>query len=365
MNTIQYPIKIAQIIGNARSGGVISCVLNFYKNIDRSKLQFDFFTYGTSPYDEDIIALGGRIFYFNKVTNVVKSYNELKKHFKNENYFAVHSHLTSLSVLPLLAAKRAKVEHRICHAHSTTNIKESVWLVKSVLKRFSTVFATEIAGCSMYSCAWLYGQKNMDKIFLLHNAIDLQRFAYSAQKDNELAKIYGLGDKKIIGAIGRLVFQKNFSFLIDSFALLSQKNDDAVLVIVGDGKYKTKLLKQIDTLKLKDKVFILPEIANVQNYYKIFDLFVMTSRFEGLPLVAVEAQAVGVPCLLSTNITSEVNISGNCQFLPTKSAQMWSEKMLDMLNLGRIDATNKIIENGYEIKAESKKLADFYTGLGV
>lgn len=361
----QKAIKIAQVIGNAQSGGVVSCILNFYRNIDRKKFQFDFFTYGASPYDEEILALGGRIFYISKITNFVKFYAQLKKHFIEENYFAVHAHLTSLSFLPLLAAKNAKIEHRICHAHSTTHKKEKVWLLKAVLKHFSTFFATDIAGCSMYSCAWLYGKSNIDKVFLLHNAIDLQRFSFLEQKDRALAMHYGWEDKKIIGAIGRLVFQKNFSFLIDAFAILSKNVDDAILVIVGSGKEKGKLLRQIDKLNLQDKVHILPEIKEVTNYYKIFDLLAMPSRFEGLPLVAVEAQAVGIPCLLSTNITSEVNISGKCEFLPIDKAEIWAEKMQDMLiNAKRYDATRQIKESGYELKAESEKLSRFYLGLG-
>ncbi len=356
----KHRIKIAQVIGNAQSGGVISCVLNFYRHIDKDEFQFDFFTYGKSSYDEEIRALGGRVFYFSRVENLTKSYFQLKKYFEQEDYFAVHAHLTTLSILPLFAAKMAKIPHRICHAHSTTHRKEKFWVVKSILKRFSKRFATNLSGCSIYSCNWLYG--GMDNVFLLHNAIDLERFAYLEQKDSNLTKQYGWENKKVIGSIGRLVWQKNFPFLLNAFAIVSQKVDNAILVIVGSGKDKDKLLKQIDKLNLQNKVHILPEIRAVENYYKTFDLFVMTSRFEGLPLVAVEAQAVGVPCLLSQHITSEVNISGQCQFLPTQSG-VWAEKIIEMLNYPRFDVTSKLIEAGYEIKSEASRLQNYYLEL--
>lgn len=354
-------IKIAQVIGNAQSGGVISCVLNFYRHIDKQQFQFDFFTYGKSHYDEEIRALGGRVFYFSRVENFAKSYLQLKRYFEQENYYAVHAHLTTLSFLPLLAAKRAKVPHRICHAHSTTHKKEKFWLLKSLLKRFSKCFANNLSGCSNYSNNWLYGKA--DDVFLLPNAIDLERFYYLESKDLSFVKQYGWENKKVIGAIGRLVWQKNFSFLLKAFAIVSQKREDAILVIVGKGKEHAKLLKLINKLNLQNKVHILPEISAVENYYKTFDLFVMTSRFEGLPLVAVEAQAVGVPCLLSSNITNEVNISGQCQFLTLCSLEMWADKMIEMLDAPRINATEKLIEQGYEIKSQANRLQEYYSEL--
>ncbi len=357
-------MRIAQVIGNAKSGGVISCVLNFYRHIDRTKFQFDFYTYGESPFDEEIRSLGGRVFYFADMHNFVKAYADLRKYFGQEEYYAVHAHMTSLSFVPLMAAKSRGIKHRICHAHSTTHIKEKFWIVKNVLKRLSRASASVMAGCSLYSSGWLYGEKYSYDAFLLHNAIDLNRFSFMEQKDEELAKKYNFGDRKIIGSIGRLVFQKNYGFLIEAFYQLAKKADNVDLVIVGDGKEKEKLLNKIEKLNLQQRVHILPETIKVEDYYKIFDLFVLTSRFEGLPLVAVEAQAVGVPCLLSSEITEEVELGGKCEFLPINDSKVWANKMLSMLNSSyRYDATEQIIEAGYEITTESVKLGQFYLGL--
>lgn len=364
MKTENDILKIAQVIGNAKSGGVISCVLNFYRHIDRTKFQFDFFTYGESPYDEEIRSLGGRVFYFSDTHNFVKAYFDLRRYFSLENYYAVHAHMTSLSFVPLLAAKSRGIKHRICHAHSTTHIKDKNWIIKNILKRLSKMSASRMAGCSLYSSGWLYGEKDSYYAFLLHNAIDLKRFGFVEKKDEELAKKYNLGGKKIIGSIGRLVFQKNYGFLIDAFYHLSKKKSDVDLVIVGDGKEKEKLLAKIQKLNLQQRVHILPDIKNVEEYYKIFDLFVLTSRFEGLPLVAVEAQAVGVPCLLSSEITKEVELGGKCEFLPIKESKIWADKMLNMLeSTYRYDATSEIIDAGYEITTESVKLMQFYSSL--
>lgn len=357
-------IKIAQVVGNAKAGGVISCVLNFYRNIDRNLFQFDFYTYGPSSHDQEIIELGGRVFYIPDVLSFFKSVSAMKSHFKKESYYAVHAHLTSLSFVPLLAAKRVGIKNRICHAHSTSHKSEKVWLVKNTLKHFSKLYPTHLAGCSKLSNRWLYGKKKGEDAFLLRNAIDLDRFHPDEERKARMKAELGLEGKSVVGCICRFEFQKNMPFLIDAFASLSLENEDAHLVLVGGGSEEEEILKKIEHYGIAERVHILKESHQVENYFAVFDLFVLPSRFEGLPLVAVEAQAMGIPCLLSDLITDEVNVTGKCEFLSIDSFGAWAEKMNELLISAKsYDALDKIVEAGYDIKCESKRLEQFYLSL--
>lgn len=358
-------IKIAQVVGNAKTGGVISCMLNFYRNVDRNRFQFDFYTFGPSVHDEEILALGGRVFYIPNVLSFFKSVSAMKKHFKAEGYYAVHAHLTTLSFVPLLAAKRAGIKRRICHAHSTSHKSEKVWIVKNVLKHISRVYPTQLAGCSKLSICWLYGKRKGEQAYLLHNAIDLARFKHDPERTQRTKEEFGLQNKSVIGLIGRFEFQKNIPFLIDAFAVLARENADAHLVLVGYGNEEEHILRKIRHHGLEERVLILQETKTVENYFDMFDLFVLPSRFEGLPLVAIEAQAMGIPCLLSDYITKETDVSGKCEFLPIDSFGVWAERMNEKLKTpSRYDAYDSIVQAGYDIKSEAKNLEAYYLSLG-
>lgn len=352
-------IKIAQVIGNAKTGGVVNCVLNFWRHVDKTRFQFDFFTYGPSPFDDEIRALGGNVFFIPSVLNYFKAKKVMEKLFAEGGYDAVHAHLTSLAFVPLSAAKKAGVKTRICHAHSTCNIHEKVWIVKNTLKHFSKIYATHLAGCSRYACNWLYGKKRGKEAFVLHNAIDLDRFVRNDEKAALLKKQAGFEDKKIVGHVGRMEFQKNPLFLIDLFAQVAKLCDDAVLVMVGDGSLMPKVKKRVEKHGLQDRVFVMPEKKAVEEYYALFDVFVLPSRFEGLPLVAVEAQAMGIPCLLSDKITKETDVTGRCEFLPLKK-EVWARKTADALASGKRHDGSGVAQAGYDIMSCVKELEEFY-----
>lgn len=356
-------IKIAQVIGNAKVGGVINCVMNYFRNIDTSEVQFDFYTYGPSPFDEEIKARGGRVFYFPSVFAFFKCVRFLRKSFKREQYDVVHAHMTSLSFVSLLAAKQAGVKHRICHAHSTTNKEEGfVHFVKSCLKHISTWFATDLAGCSRLSIEWLYGKKAAKKAYLMRNAIDLDKFDVTDEEKRELKAHYGLENCRVIGHIGRFEFQKNIPFLVKAFAILCKSRDDVRLMLVGGGKEFENVKKLVYTLKIEDKVLFMTEKRNVQEYYALFDVFALPSRFEGLPLVAIEAQAMGIPCLLSDCITKEADVTGHVEYLPILSANYWANEISRVLDENiSYDGRKAVAAAGYDIVEESKKLLEYYT----
>ena len=153
--TQSEPIRVAQLVGNAVSGGVPACVFNYYLHVDRTRVQFDFFTYGPSDYDDKIRALGGQVYYtpnFIKFPAAMRAFSSV---LKTEKYDIVHSHLTSLSVFPLFVAGIHRVPVRICHAHSTTDSHEKTAVVKNTLRHFAATFATDLFACGAVSARWL------------------------------------------------------------------------------------------------------------------------------------------------------------------------------------------------------------------
>ncbi len=358
-------IKIAQIIGDATSGGVIACVMNYFRHIDVTKVQFDFYTYGPSPFDEEIIARGGRVFYFPSVFTFFKCVRFLRKRFKSEKYDIVHAHMTSLSFVSLLAAKEAGVRHRVCHAHSSANKEEGfAYIVKSCLKHISTWFATDLAGCANLSVEWLYGQKSARKAYLMRNAVDLDKFTLTSEEKQAFRREYGLENSRVIGHIGRFEFQKNIPFLVRAFAALSESRDDVKLALVGGGSEFDDVKKLVKSLKIEDKVLFFTEKRNVEEYYALFDVFALPSRFEGLPLVVIEAQVMGIPCLLSDCITKEADVTGHVKYLPISSPNLWAEELNRALDENVCyDGRDAVAAAGYDIVAQAEKLLDYYSGV--
>lgn len=254
--------------------------------------------------------------------------------------------------MALSAAKKARVPVRICHAHSSAHKSEGLgYLAKCFLKPFAVKNATHLAGCSKLSNKWLYGKKRGEQAFLLRNAVDLNRFSPNKRLQHE---------GKIVGFVGRFVFQKNLEFLITAFSHLLKLRRDVKLVLVGDGKQKEKLQGLAQKLAA-GKVEFHPETPAIEQWYKKFDVFAMTSRFEGLPLVAVEAQCCGTPCLLSDKITKEADIGGNVRFLPLGDAKLWARTMNELLEASQIIAAPE--DFGYDISTEASRLLEYYQSI--
>ena len=354
-------VRIAEVLGYTETGGVMSWLMNYYRRIDRSKIDVDFYMYSPSPYDGEIRASGGRVFYYPRVTNVLGAYRTLKRAFKENVYDAVHVHMTTLSFVALCAARSASVGRRICHAHSTANRGEGwKWAVKTLIRPLNKLFATEYAGCSEESIRWLYGAKSAESAILIHNAVDLSRFLPEAP---EVAASDHAGGEKIktIGFIGRFERQKNVGFLIDVFKKITEKRDDVRLLLAGAGSEEGALKEKVGKLGLGLRVEFCPWSGKVEKYYSAIDLLALPSLFEGLPLVAVEAQAAGIPCVLSENVTSEAAVTNNCVFAPLNDVGAWADALERALDAGRDYGEALKLKGGdYDIDAEADKLEKYY-----
>lgn len=367
----EEPIRIAHIIGKWLGGGVESVVMNYYRHIDRTKIQFDFLCDEDStniPYEE-IEQLGGRVILIPPYQKVFKYQKELIRIFKENKYKIVHSHINTLSVFPLRAAKKAGVKVRIAHSHSTTNKKE--WkknLLKQVLRPVSKVYATNYMCCSELAGRWLFGDKTYDssQVYLLNNAIDLDKFKYNEKLRKEKRKELGISDDTlVIGHIGRFVAQKYHTFLIDIFNEVHKKNNNSILLLAGQGPLKEEIENKVKELKLNDSVRFLGQRNDVNELYQAFDVFCLPSLYEGLPVVGVEAQATGLLCIFSDDMTKETKVLDTTEFLSLNNTPKdWADSILgDVKRYKRIDTSKEMTSKNFNIKEEAKKLEKYYLNL--
>lgn len=365
----QEPVRVAQIIGKWVGGGVESVVMNYYRYIDRTKIQFDFICDEDStniPYDE-IEQLGGRVILVPPYQKVFEYQKELIKIFKDNNYKIVHSHINTLSIFPLRAAKKAEVPIRIAHSHSTTNKKE--WkrnLVKQVLRPFSKVYATDYMCCSELAGRWLFGNKEYDKgnVYLLNNAIDLDKFKFDKIMRKKLRKKYNLKDNDfVIGQVGRIMQTKNQIFTLEIFNEISKKMNSK-LIYVGSGPMEKILKDKIFQFGLEGNVIMLGQVSNIYEIYNMLDLFILPSFYEGFGIALLEAQVSNLPCIVSNGVPIETKIADNVEFLDLNAGvEKWANKLLKYTNEIRKNNDKIIREHGFNIESECRKLECLYLEL--
>lgn len=357
------PIRIAQMMTDMNFGGVEMVVMNYYRNIDRTKVQFDFFALegSTIPQKEEIESLGGRVFVVPKYTHLKKYEKEIQRLFKENNYKIVHSHMNTLAVFSLYGAKKAGVPNRILHNHSTAGKGETKKnIMKYMLRPFAKIYPTKLCACSKYAGKWIYGKNTKFRVF--NNAIDLEKYKFDPIRREELRKTLGIQDKKVIGHIGRFCYQKNHELLIDIFYEVSKRRRDVVLLLIGEGELEEKIKEKVKTLGLEEKVLFLGRKSDAYRYYQAMDLFLLPSRYEGLPVVGVEAQACGLPCVFSDCVTEEAKLLDSTVFV-SGGKDEYVRKVIEGLEMERKDTSEEMRKAGYDIKIEAEKLLKFYERL--
>lgn len=362
------PIRIAHIIGNWFGGGVEAVVMNYYRHIDRTRIQFDFLCSENStniPYDE-IEDLGGRVYLIPNYTKISKYQKELIKIFKENKYKIVHSHINTLSVFSLHAAKKAGVPVRIAHSHSTTNKAE--WkknIIKQCLRPFSKIYATDYFACSELAGRWLFGNKtyNDGKVYILNNAIDVDKFDFNEEIRKKKRKELNIEDGTlVIGHVGRFVAQKNHKKLIEIFNEVHKQNRDTILLLAGQGPLMDKIKKQVNESGLKNSVIFLGQRSDINELYQAFDVFVLPSLYEGLPVSGIEAQAAGLPCVFSNNMTKETRVLESTKFLSLEKTQKeWANAIIgEAKKFLRREKKDEITSHNFNINVEAKKIEKIY-----
>lgn len=363
-NNTNAPLRICHILGKMNGGGVEAMVMNYYRHIDKNKIQFDFVIDEDSSMIpiEEITSLGGRIYMISPYQRLYKYNQELTALLRKNQYKIIHSHINSLSVFPLSAAKKAGVPIRIAHSHSTAAPGETVKnFFKYSLRPMSKIYPTHCCSCSKNAGEWLFGKRmiNNGHLNIVINGIDLDKFRFNLKERESIREELNITDKYVIGHTGRLSFQKNQEFLITLLSETITKIPNAVLLLLGDGKDYEKLIKQAKNLGFTKNILFLGNKPDVHRYYSAMDIFAFPSRYEGLGISAVEAQVSGLPVLLSDNVPTEADFTDNCYFLSiNKGVKPWIDAVLYFYNKEFRDLN--VNSQKYEIKENVEKLEDYY-----
>lgn len=370
-------IKVAQVIGEAAEGGVESCVMNYFRNIDHSKVEFTFFVESTSRIinKQEIEELGGKVVFIPSMKKIFTYQKIMKKLFKEGGYDIVHAHKTALNIFTLRAAKKAGIKVRISHAHSTSNKKE--WkrnIIKALLRPLSKKYATHYFACSELAGRWLFGDKtfNDGQVTIVNNAIDIDRFKFNQIVRDEIRKEYNISDKFVIGHVGRFMMQKNHEFLIDIFYEIQKIKPESILFLIGDGPLKEEILNKAKELKIDSKIIFAGVHKDVYRYYHIMDCFLFPSLYEGLGMVAIEAQVNGLPCFLSNEVPKIAKINDNAYFISLdRRAKEWAEEICGKSKvyeseeklISRKKYADNFLETQYDIRFEANNLLQKYKNL--
>lgn len=366
-------MRVLHIVDNlAIRSGVSSVLMNLYRNIDTTKIQFDFLVMnlGTQTYDSEIKSMGGNIYYVSSPLSfktLIRSIIETKQFFKtnSERYNIVHLHSPTTINFNLRFAKKYKIKNRIIHSHSTMYSNNKIKsFINSILCANIKKYANIYWACSEKAGEFLYGKDYMksNRVEVIVNAVDCEKYAFDERIRNLYREELRIVDKYVVGHVATFNSIKNHSFLINVFADICKCRDDIRLVLVGNGVTYNDTVNLIKSRGIEDKVLLLGFRSDISNLMQCFDVFVLPSIKEGLPVVAVEAQASGLPCYLSNSITREVNL-GNVEYLDLKNDD-WSKAIQRKIINNNRKLTYSIISSSiFNIKTEAKRVQDIYLNM--
>lgn len=356
-------IRVLQCVNDMHRAGLETMLMNYYRNIDRTKIQFDFLTHrpGKSDYDDEILSLGGKVYYAPRLypQNYPAYFKYMKKFFaEHPEYQIVHSHIDSMSYLPLLAAKKAGVLVRIAHSHNTSIDKDFKYILKQYFRKKITKAANYYCACGQEAGEFLFPGKEFT---FIPNAIEVDKFLYNKEVRDKKRKDLGLANEFVVGHVGRLSYQKNHELLIRIFDELHKKDANTVLLLIGVGEKEDEIRKQVHELNLDECVRFLGNRDDVNELYQAMDVFVMPSLFEGIPVVGVEAQFAGLPCVFSNKVPVEVKFSSKTQFVGLDSKlEDWIKAIEKYKGTEKNIAAEDLENSQYDIKKAYAILQNYY-----
>lgn len=355
------PIRILHIVTYMGRGGLETMIMNYYRNIDRSKVQFDFLTHRQErwDYDDEIEKLGGKIYRLPRLNPFSPSYLKALDGFFKEHkeYKIVHCHQDCLSGIPLKYAKKNGVPFTIAHSHNANQDKNLKYLVKLIAKKNICKYSDHLFACGKEAGEWMFKTSDFE---ILNNAIDTKRYIYNEEKSLEMKEKLGVTDKFVIGHVGRFRFQKNHSFIIDIFKEVCKKEPNSTLLLVGDGPLEEEIKKKVDDLGLLDKVKFLGARDDVNDLMQAMDIFILPSLYEGFGIVLIEAQASGLKCVISDSIPTDAIITKKVKRLSLDDdISIWVEEILSNKS-ERKEGIKDIEKSKYDITSNAKWLENFY-----
>ncbi len=373
------PKRVLHVLGGTSLGGAESRIMDLYRQIDRSAVQFDFLVHSDEQprkpqfFDDEIMRLGGRIYVLPKMK--LYNYREYRqavgKFFHaHHDFTAVHGHMTSTAGIYLPIAKKCGVGWTIAHARSAGVDKGAKGIATRLLRLGLADKADACFACSAEAAISVFGRKAYEagRVVIFPNAIDSEKFIFNEAVRHTIRKELGIEDCFVVGHVGRFHYAKNHEFLVRAFARFReiyerQAGRKTVLLLLGEGPLMEQTKQLCETLSVRENVIFAGNRSNVEDYYNAMDLFCFPSRFEGLPGTVVEAQANGLTCLVSDSVTKEVKLSDRvCYESLDRGEERFAEAMLAkaLYPEKRQSHREEIAEAGFDVKEQAEKLQEYY-----
>lgn len=357
------PIRILHVVTYMGRGGLETMIMNYYRHMDRSKVQFDFLTHRDfqADYDDEIEALGGKIFHLPRLVPWSGSYRKALDSFfaAHPEYKIVHVHQDCLSSVILKAAKKRGVPVRIAHSHNSSQDKNLKYLIKLFYRRQIPEYATALFACGKEAGDWMFRGAPYR---VINNAVDTKKYTYAPETRGQTRARLGIKqDALVVGHVGRFDAVKNHTFLIDVFAQLKQRCDHAVLLLVGDGGLRGEMEQKAAALGIADRVIFTGVRNDVHDLMQAMDVFVFPSLYEGIPLTLIEAQAAGLPCIVADGVPAECAKTDLVERLSLlQAAGVWAEQIQKHGSDPRRDTGAQIARAGYDIEVNASWLQAYY-----
>ena len=372
--------RILQICA-LNAGGIETFVMNIYRELRKQNIIFDFVNYFDSDieqfHEKEVLKYGSRIYKTGSMTykNIIYKHIHkdicLYRFLKRNKYSIVHIHASdNISLEDAFIAKIAGVKKIIVHSHnSSVNKNEKLYKVKNIFQKFTRKFwryvANDYFACSKLAAQWMFDSNlnALNKVKIINNAIDVNQYKFNQFIRDDVRKKLDLKNKFVIGHVGRFSYQKNHEFLIDIFYELNKINENSFLLLVGKGELEDRIKEKVKKLGIQDSVIFYGLSNNCPELMQAMDVFVLPSHFEGLPLVGIEAQAAGLKVITSSNVSQQMRITNNVEFISLdKNSKLWAE-MINQYSIGynRDNVIDEIEKNGYGIKGVSIKMKSYYT----
>lgn len=363
--------------------GIATLIYNFNQNLDIEKIIFDYVVpnkVNEDDYKKNIESKKGKIYELEisktGINKKILYFFKLIKFLKNNRYEIVHINESTAHMMLYysIICKIAGIKNIILHSHSSgfdSNKREIKLVIHKIAKVLLPLFTKNYLACSSIAARWTFLEKYLNKVVIINNGIDIEKFKFNLDKRNEIRKELRLENNFILGHVGRMSYQKNHNFLIDLFTEVKKEIPESKLLLIGTGVLESELKRKVINLGLEEDILFLGIKNNVNDYLQAMDIFLLPSHFEGLPVVGIEAQTSGLFCFFSQNISKEVIVTNRTFLLPIINKKLWLEKIKSIksnltLNYFLNQRKNYFLEvknNDYDVKESTEKLMMLYINL--
>lgn len=362
-------IRVLELGMSSERGGVETYLIEQYRAFDKNRFSIDFVY--NSPASANEMAFFDELIQSGSLVHQIVTKKDWRTLFQTYHYDVVVGNFCDIYfAYPLFIARRYKVPRIIFHSHNGGNVlnwltRKGLSIYKRYIQRKLRRCGVELWACSRSAAQWMFG--NVSDVTLIHNGIDVPRFAFNMDTREKVRRELGIDDRLVLGHVGRFAMQKNHLFILSVFSEVLKRNSNAVLLLVGQNSviddYMSVVLERIETLGIKENVYFLGSQADTSRLYQAMDYFLLPSLFEGFPIVGIEAQASGLPCFFSDTISTESTILPSTCFLPIQGMDcpsLWAETILSSgaNNIQREHAWRMVQTAGYDVHSETRRVME-------